>query len=168
VLLNQVVGSLGGRGRPFADPLIAQRARLRDIGTDLVHAPDLVHLRRLPRGHTGGHTGPGTSFVLTLLCRSERWRGAESNCRHRDFQSRALPTELPRRAAPENNNGTLFVSLPRHSPQWSSLECSSPCQGEGRRFKSGLGRLTLCRLPTRSSLSFWMSSHLYGEPLRQP
>jgi hypothetical protein len=26
------------------------------------------------------------------------WRGAESNCRHRDFQSRALPTELPRRA----------------------------------------------------------------------
>lgn len=25
-----------------------------------------------------------------------RWRGAESNCRHRDFQSRALPTELPR------------------------------------------------------------------------
>ena len=26
----------------------------------------------------------------------ERWRGAESNCRHRDFQSRALPTELPR------------------------------------------------------------------------
>jgi hypothetical protein len=24
------------------------------------------------------------------------WRGTESNCRHRDFQSRALPTELPR------------------------------------------------------------------------
>ncbi len=25
----------------------------------------------------------------------EPWPGAESNCRHRDFQSRALPTELP-------------------------------------------------------------------------
>src|SRR5688572_26958050 len=25
------------------------------------------------------------------------WPGAESNCRHRDFQSRALPTELPGR-----------------------------------------------------------------------
>src|SRR6056297_3424295 len=24
------------------------------------------------------------------------WRGTESNCRHRDFQSPALPTELPR------------------------------------------------------------------------
>ena len=32
------------------------------------------------------------------------------------------------------------VSLVRLQPQWSSLECSSPCQGEGRRFKSGLGR----------------------------
>ena len=27
----------------------------------------------------------------------EECRGAESNCGHRDFQSRALPTELPRR-----------------------------------------------------------------------
>ena len=25
----------------------------------------------------------------------EWWAGAELNCRHRDFQSRALPTELP-------------------------------------------------------------------------
>jgi hypothetical protein len=30
------------------------------------------------------------------ICTSKMWRGAESNCRHRDFQSRALPTELPR------------------------------------------------------------------------
>jgi len=28
---------------------------------------------------------------------SPGWRGAESNCRHHDFQSCALPTELPRR-----------------------------------------------------------------------
>src|SRR5207247_918468 len=39
----------------------------------------------------------------TLPSRSEgisrgEWRGAESNCRHRGFQPRALPTELPRRS----------------------------------------------------------------------
>ena len=28
------------------------------------------------------------------------WAGAESNCRHRDFQSRALQTELPARGKP--------------------------------------------------------------------
>jgi hypothetical protein len=33
-----------------------------------------------------------------------------------------------------------WVSLGALRPQWSSSECSSPCQGEGRRFKSGLGR----------------------------
>ena len=39
-----------------------------------------------------------------------------------------------------------------HGPQWSSQECSSPCQGEGRRFKSGLGR----------SLEDWRSNYLLG------
>src|SRR2546422_230725 len=31
------------------------------------------------------------------------WPGAESNCRHADFQSAALPTELPGRAIREKN-----------------------------------------------------------------
>src|SRR5437667_3657995 len=31
------------------------------------------------------------------------WPGAESNCRHADFQSAALPTELPGRAMQQNN-----------------------------------------------------------------
>ena len=31
--------------------------------------------------------------------RSAQWPGAESNCRHHDFQSCALPTELPGRTA---------------------------------------------------------------------
>jgi hypothetical protein len=35
--------------------------------------------------------------VGVLWMKRKEWcRGAESNCRHRDFQSRALPTELPR------------------------------------------------------------------------
>src|SRR5579864_9213479 len=29
-------------------------------------------------------------------CSGKWWRGTESNCRHYDFQSYALPTELPR------------------------------------------------------------------------
>src|SRR5262249_18452389 len=33
-----------------------------------------------------------------LICLEKWWRGTESNCRHYDFQSYALPTELPRRA----------------------------------------------------------------------
>src|SRR2546422_10236977 len=31
------------------------------------------------------------------------WPGAESNCRHADFQSAALPTELPGRAMQQKN-----------------------------------------------------------------
>ncbi len=44
--------------------------------------------------------------------------GAESNCRHEDFQSSALPTELPRRTAKEgvlnrilNFESSLFSSF---------------------------------------------------------
>ena len=42
-------------------------------------------------------------------CENEVWLGAESNRRHEDFQSSALPTELPSRFARENmrNNNQL-------------------------------------------------------------
>jgi hypothetical protein len=41
----------------------------------------------------------------------KKWcRGTESNCRHGDFQSPALPTELPRRA--KGMKG-FFVRTPR-------------------------------------------------------
>ena len=33
----------------------------------------------------------------------QQWPGAESNCRHADFQSAALPTELPGRAMQQKN-----------------------------------------------------------------
>src|SRR3989442_15889831 len=35
--------------------------------------------------------------------RTRKWPGAESNCRHADFQSAALPTELPGRVMQDNN-----------------------------------------------------------------
>src|ERR1019366_4954714 len=41
---------------------------------------------------------PGDGEITSHLVVVE-WPGAESNCRHRDFQSRALPTELPGRNA---------------------------------------------------------------------
>ena len=34
----------------------------------------------------------------------EWWPGAESNCRHADFQSAALPTELPGHIEPHDKN----------------------------------------------------------------
>ena len=36
--------------------------------------------------------------------RFEWWPGAESNCRHADFQSAALPTELPGHIEPHDKN----------------------------------------------------------------
>ena len=50
-----------------------------------------------------------------------KWPGAESNCRHADFQSAALPTELPGRENESRNleggttssNGYNFVSRQR-------------------------------------------------------
>src|SRR3954449_7114319 len=35
-----------------------------------------------------------------------KWRGPESNRRHHDFQSCALPTELPRRAGANGSGGS--------------------------------------------------------------
>jgi hypothetical protein len=35
------------------------------------------------------------TYVVGLLILNELWLGAESNRRHEDFQSSALPTELP-------------------------------------------------------------------------
>src|SRR5439155_5637480 len=43
------------------------------------------------------------------------WRGTESNCRHYDFQSYALPTELPRHEAGRHN--LAIVPAPRSSAQ---------------------------------------------------
>ena len=37
-----------------------------------------------------------------LFLKFEWWPGAESNCRHADFQSAALPTELPGHIEPHD------------------------------------------------------------------
>src|SRR3978361_1953781 len=54
-------------------------------------------------GHVARSVAQGTTRVTyareekCLLTGTFRWRGWESNPRHHDFQSCALPTELPRR-----------------------------------------------------------------------
>src|SRR6266850_2283901 len=48
----------------------------------------------------------GASWFVGWLCANclwYKWPGAESNCRHADFQSAALPTELPGRALQQKN-----------------------------------------------------------------
>ncbi len=57
-------------------------------------------------------------FFLTIELGQNQWvpplhnwcRGAESNHRHRDFQSLALPTELPRHKRPFLRNGQNFLA----------------------------------------------------------
>ena len=69
-------------GRPFAD-----RARRTADGR---HRPPADARRRAAPGHAG-----------RMTVRRGKWcPGAGSNHRHRDFQSRALPTELPGRRSP--------------------------------------------------------------------
>src|SRR6266513_249462 len=40
----------------------------------------------------------GSAELGRVVSIEKWWRGTESNCRHYDFQSYALPTELPRHA----------------------------------------------------------------------
>lgn len=68
-----------------------------------------------PRSSPGWQTKPG--FIEKKWC-----RGAESNCRHHDFQSCALPTELPRHArdaAPTGGAATAWrnSTIP-HRDRW--------------------------------------------------
>ena len=64
--------------------------------------------------------------------RKKRWAGAELNRRHEDFQSSALPTELPARIKDFNYLRNCFGGLPRHvCTLWES--CSRVFIDERRR-----------------------------------
>ena len=57
-------------------------------------------IERVRHGRSPAPRGDSIVAFVELIGADVRWcRGAESNCRHRDFQSRALPTELPGRDA---------------------------------------------------------------------
>ena len=83
--------------------------------------------------------------VRKLANSMEWWPGAESNCRHEDFQSTALPTELPGR----NKRGwerrycsgvIISVDKPWHGKSWSpSLPWSCPTKGWSQSASTVLG-----------------------------
>src|SRR5947208_11506064 len=73
------------------------------------------------------------------------WPGAESNCRHADFQSAALPTELPGRVMQQKNLAGCMMGWEwRRAMAWASFSrtedhdpaptvCVTPLGGSARR-----------------------------------
>src|SRR4029077_16418787 len=99
------------RGRTVAHPrrgggAVPGRSEDRDPLGESGKALRYPHAGRpsaLSRGGDHGAAGPVGRYDRRLSHgrstdwgASRWWRGAESNCRHRGFQPRALPTELPR------------------------------------------------------------------------
>src|SRR5436190_1890262 len=60
-------------------------------------SPDCARAQECSRNQRGRWLATRSSLSVASV--SEGWRGTESNCRHYDFQSYALPTELPRPGA---------------------------------------------------------------------
>jgi hypothetical protein len=67
-------------------------------------------------GRQNGRQLDQTTFLtLRILFESKGfiwWAGAESNCRHEDFQSSALPTELPAHCTSANQRKPFIATRP--------------------------------------------------------
>ena len=98
---------IAGRVRRPASPCSIRMASVR--------RPRRLRRPAVTTDEKAGPVGPAESRCY-LSSGSERgWcRGTESNRRHRDFQSRALPTELPRRTGQKRDCSTR--GWPRTSP----------------------------------------------------
>src|SRR4030066_295724 len=92
--------------------------------------------------------------------REKWWPGAELNCRHCDFQSHALPTELPGRGradyrklpgdckkTPIEANGTCLSALAREYGTWA-MKCVTRSPHAALRLRSGQAQRNAgnCRL----------------------
>ena len=96
-----------GDGRSGVDRSRSQwRAASHSSSRDGIRAPRQASIGSAPTVRlqstecisiAGGHRA--TRVVLTRWCAIRWWLGAESNHRHADFQSAALPTELPSQGA---------------------------------------------------------------------
>ena len=53
-------------------------------------------------------------LATSLLLHDLKWRETESNCRHTELQSVALPTELPRQTVPTGFEPAIFCVTGRH------------------------------------------------------
>jgi hypothetical protein len=76
--------------------------------------------------HTCRHTRPFSPEILLSNYPKEWWTGGELNSRHRDFQSRALPTELPVHV--DRSAGTAVVPYQKGC----GVSSSPPPRTEGR------------------------------------
>ena len=65
---------------------------------------------------------PANGLTLSLALRSQWWPGRESNPRHGDFQSPALPTELPGHTNTQD-------ALKMRAPTWLSTDASLTIYG---------------------------------------
>src|SRR5207248_3207033 len=81
---------------------------------------------------------------------SEWWRGTESNCRHYDFQSYALPTELPRHEAADVRLGRAIAA--RSVAAGDELVTSSATRQVDDDNVSAERRARSCRLARRPGL----------------
>src|SRR5581483_756579 len=101
------------RARPLPVPLHREPAAPRPrragfvVGRDLVVVEVAAHRVADVHVQTGNVVRIGEDRLAEGPCGEgeEWWTGRELNPRHRDFQSRALPTELPVHSGPTAGDG---------------------------------------------------------------
>ena len=81
---------------------------------------------RLPGKASGDGASSGRSGKSPKLPRNPWWPRTESNCRHRDFQSRALPTELPGHGASDLSRSARPGLEELEAPTGRSQRVSGP------------------------------------------
>ena len=86
---------------------------------------------------------------LVLKTEKRIWPGTESNCRHEDFQSSALPTELPGRT-----EGFSCLDNDSCEPQWLSIS-NIRRQRAATRALAYLNNPPSCRLRTKPLRATW-------------
>jgi hypothetical protein len=80
------------------------------------------------------------------------WRGTESNCRHYDFQSYALPTELPRHGrGTDNNSGSAVCGASRYSQQAAVPNLQSAIRNPKSAIRSPRSAMSSSSRARRSS-----------------
>ena len=89
----------------------------------------------------------------------EKWAGGELNSRHADFQSAALPTELPARASVGTREPVSRGTADRNRRQKRSQLAPEACQLDRRDFASAAFRSTISstfvsmQMPSNRSIS---------------